>query len=328
MDVDECESNPCQNGATCEDGINAYFCTCPDPEPGKLPWGGTDCGTQLTGCLEHQCQHDATCTPHLEHDQHAYTCTCSSGFAGDRCDTPTTFSFSMESFVLVEVPEVTRNRRDITVDSGSPSVRLRFRTTLPDLVLFYRGSAEHFVCLELVRGALTARAESGALKMEVSLLDPVNDGHWHDALVTVDEKLTLIREDSADDNDDYGGDQMPKRAEDSGQNQLLFFHPEGLQQVFVGGVPLALHNNTVSMRGFLGCMEDLLVDSQPILPQNLLSDLGLDVEIGCNKTDWCQEDPCSLQGHCVDLWMDYRCDCQRPFYGNVCSEGMSSGPTT
>lgn len=27
--INECASTPCQNGGTCEDGINAYTCTCP-----------------------------------------------------------------------------------------------------------------------------------------------------------------------------------------------------------------------------------------------------------------------------------------------------------
>ena len=27
-DVNECESDPCQNGATCVDGINSYTCEC------------------------------------------------------------------------------------------------------------------------------------------------------------------------------------------------------------------------------------------------------------------------------------------------------------
>ena len=28
-DIDECASDPCQNGGTCTDGINGYLCTCP-----------------------------------------------------------------------------------------------------------------------------------------------------------------------------------------------------------------------------------------------------------------------------------------------------------
>ncbi|MCP3668384.1 MAG: calcium-binding EGF-like domain-containing protein [Gammaproteobacteria bacterium] len=27
-DIDECQSNPCQNGATCNDQIDQYNCTC------------------------------------------------------------------------------------------------------------------------------------------------------------------------------------------------------------------------------------------------------------------------------------------------------------
>ena len=42
IDIDECDSDPCQNGATCNDGVNGYTCTnCPagstgpDCETGK-----------------------------------------------------------------------------------------------------------------------------------------------------------------------------------------------------------------------------------------------------------------------------------------------------
>ena len=29
LDIDECESNPCKNGASCVDGIGSYTCNCP-----------------------------------------------------------------------------------------------------------------------------------------------------------------------------------------------------------------------------------------------------------------------------------------------------------
>ena len=37
VDIDECDSNPCQNGGTCNDGINSYTCDC---IPG---FNGTNC---------------------------------------------------------------------------------------------------------------------------------------------------------------------------------------------------------------------------------------------------------------------------------------------
>jgi hypothetical protein len=39
--LDECASNPCQNGGTCADGIASYTCTCP------AGWAGTNCQQQV-----------------------------------------------------------------------------------------------------------------------------------------------------------------------------------------------------------------------------------------------------------------------------------------
>ena len=37
LDINDCEGNPCQNGASCFDGVNGYVCTC-------LPgYEGTNC---------------------------------------------------------------------------------------------------------------------------------------------------------------------------------------------------------------------------------------------------------------------------------------------
>ena len=38
-DIDECASSPCLNGATCEDEVNYYTCTCDDG------YTGTHCET-------------------------------------------------------------------------------------------------------------------------------------------------------------------------------------------------------------------------------------------------------------------------------------------
>ena len=39
IDIDECDSNPCRNGATCADDVNQYSCICVDG------YSGTHCET-------------------------------------------------------------------------------------------------------------------------------------------------------------------------------------------------------------------------------------------------------------------------------------------
>ena len=43
-DIDECDSDPCKNGANCTDGVNNYTCTC------MAGYGGPNCSI---GKLDH-----------------------------------------------------------------------------------------------------------------------------------------------------------------------------------------------------------------------------------------------------------------------------------
>jgi len=38
-DIDDCSSNPCQNGGSCTDAVNGYTCSC------VVPYTGTNCET-------------------------------------------------------------------------------------------------------------------------------------------------------------------------------------------------------------------------------------------------------------------------------------------
>ena len=42
VDVNECHSNPCANGATCVDGVHQYSCSC------AAGYTGSDCKTGIT----------------------------------------------------------------------------------------------------------------------------------------------------------------------------------------------------------------------------------------------------------------------------------------
>ena len=45
VDIDECESDPCQNNATCTDLPSGYLCQCPQG------WYGTHCNSDVNLCL-------------------------------------------------------------------------------------------------------------------------------------------------------------------------------------------------------------------------------------------------------------------------------------
>ncbi len=55
INIDECESNPCQNGATCVDEINRYQCVC------HSGYEGNDCEVDVAECGENPCQNGGLC---------------------------------------------------------------------------------------------------------------------------------------------------------------------------------------------------------------------------------------------------------------------------
>uniref|UniRef100_A0AAV2IWP0 CRUMBS n=1 Tax=Knipowitschia caucasica TaxID=637954 RepID=A0AAV2IWP0_KNICA len=317
VNINECESQPCLNGGWCEDGRASYTCHCPDPEPGELPWGGQLCHIRLHGCVQHQCQNEAICSPWLRGDEHGHTCLCQHGFYDEHCSTRTTFSFSTPGLIHLEVPLLERERREVNhLSHYGFGVQLRFRTTLPNMLLFFRGDEENHLFLEIVNGGLYAKALSEDADLDVTFSGLVSDGDWRDAHVILDDQgLVLIVKGPGCDRDGC-------KVIDDGADEPHFEPASVFSHVYVGGVLNKLLDTTVSKTPFIGCMEDLMIDSKAILPQNLPDDQA--VELGCSKTLWCEPDPCSAHGQCVDMWTSYYCDCHRPFYGDSCSEGNAT----
>ncbi|XP_060928141.1 protein crumbs homolog 1-like [Limanda limanda] len=317
VDINECDSNPCQNGATCEDAANSYRCHCPITEPDQEPLGGRDCDVRLVGCQHHQCQHNAGCDPMLTDDgEHSYTCMCPSGWTGERCNTSTTFSFNSEGYIHMQLPiSANRTRREVHGRDHGIHMQLRFKSTLPDMVLYYRGIKERFFSLEIISGSLQARVKSGKV-MQAIYPGPVNDGEWYQVSVTMDERLVLTVKGL--------GCEEGCQVKNEGHNHLIFLQPSSFQQLYVGGAPQEYLRHTSSGRGFIGCMEDLHVDHKLLLPQDLIREENKGLEMGCTKRDWCHEDPCMERGQCVDMWVRARCQCDRPYYGESCEEEYPS----
>uniref|UniRef100_A0A3B4AQ58 Sushi, nidogen and EGF-like domain-containing protein 1 n=1 Tax=Periophthalmus magnuspinnatus TaxID=409849 RepID=A0A3B4AQ58_9GOBI len=76
IDVNECASNPCQNGGTCEDLINSFVCQC-------LPgYTGIHCETDIDECKEKPCFNNAQCVQGVG----SFTCMCEPGYTGLLCE--------------------------------------------------------------------------------------------------------------------------------------------------------------------------------------------------------------------------------------------------
>ncbi|NWI93638.1 CRUM1 protein, partial [Pitta sordida] len=310
VNINECEEGPCQNGAVCEDGIADYSCHCAPGQDGTV-WGGKNCSVKLTGCQTHNCQNEALCIPTYQAESHGHLCQCQPGFHDATCSTPTTFSFTSRGYLLLELPGSNESRRD-TGGEQLLSMSLRFRTTLPSAVLFYRGHEAEYLFLELLEGFLHAelRREDVGYPLLLEGLR-VDDGQWHKVEVDVHSAVQLkLWHDSCE----------------AGVCLLSTTIPPGtapstpaFSSLYIGGAEEPLANNTGSQQGFVGCLQDFQVDAGAVLPLDLRLGESSVVQPGCERTEWCLSQPCLHGGLCVDLWATFSCDCARPYGGPACS---------
>ncbi|XP_068081387.1 cubilin [Anabrus simplex] len=80
LKANECSSNPCRNGGTCEDSYDSFICRCPPN------WEGTLCDTDVNECARFAgtdlgCQNGATCI----NKPGTYECSCATGWFGIHC---------------------------------------------------------------------------------------------------------------------------------------------------------------------------------------------------------------------------------------------------
>ncbi|XP_025830978.1 protein jagged-1b [Agrilus planipennis] len=73
--INDCKKNPCENGGTCVDKINAFQCIC------KEGWEGALCNINTDDCNPNPCHNNGTCTDRVAD----FECECRNGWKGKTC---------------------------------------------------------------------------------------------------------------------------------------------------------------------------------------------------------------------------------------------------
>ncbi|XP_071342200.1 protein crumbs homolog 1 isoform X2 [Trachinotus anak] len=315
--INQCDISPCQNGGRCESHVGGYICHCLKQSHDGSLYGGVNCDVRLVGCEGHECQNQGSCSPFLLDGTHGYTCSCSAGYTGPLCKTPTTFSFERRGYLLLQSPLV-----DAEV---SCNITLSFKTVLPRAVLFQRYNRGLLLSLELEGGQLhltlrkevSAGAEAESPSHTLELPHNVTDGEWHSVEAVLGNWVLSLK--LLDDTGSCGSQSCHRVASVQSTLAGVVSHP---QNTFIGGVLQDSNgpNEASPLPAFIGCMRDVFVDWQLVVPEEWLSDSAVNVSPGCSHRDRCLDVPCQNSGQCVNLWQSYQCWCPRPYEGHDCEE--------
>ncbi|XP_064650303.1 protein crumbs-like [Lineus longissimus] len=306
IDIDECSepADPCQFGSTCTQKVADYDCACPSEFQGKK-YGGKNCTTELTGCVNNGCKNGAACVPFLVNEAqgvHNYTCTCTVGWAGHYCDVTTVASFNGTT----HWPVLNKNQ-------DSASVEIGFRTTLQNGILAFSGDpkniSDSFYTLELSQMKVTLSYKMPGKEKEQIIIDTaVNDAAWHHVkLVILNTSLSLTLENCGVTNC------TEERALTA---PLVLGGTTSLGQIAAPDLK-TFSQISSSVSNFIGCTRDIIVDSTKLVPSEYVAKVDHLIE-GCPRTEVCIPDPCNARGDCIDEWIEPRCSCRRPYFGVKC----------
>lgn len=292
VDIDECEKyKPCVHGK-CVDKKASYFCDC------ETNFGGKNCSVELRGCENNPCLNEGSCKPYLiNENQHRFNCTCPNGYHGHVCEKISTMSLSGKSLIMIN-----------TTREEGYDIQFRFKTTLGDGLLAVGKGLTYYI-LELSKGRLNLHSSLLNKWEGVFIGTNLNDSQWQRVFVAINSTHLVL---SANDEQTI----YPITFNDSYNSTYTSF-----PLTYIGGTPSNLKKLTHWQPSLVGCIEDVLVNGEWVLPPESKVVPWLtfqNVEVGCLREPQCYPNPCYSGGRCTDLWRDFSCTCERPYLGHTC----------
>ncbi|XP_055078833.1 agrin isoform X2 [Periophthalmus magnuspinnatus] len=272
--------------------------------PGTTRSLGKDRSHHITGkpCDSHPCLHGGTCE-----DQGAeFTCKCPAGRGGAVCEKVIKYflpSFGGESYLAFQTMSAYHTVR----------IAMEFRTSEMTGILLYNGQdgKKDFISLALVNGRVELRFNTGSGTGTLVSKVQVEQGRWHQLVVTRNRRNAMLSVDS----EDHVEGESPRGTDGLNLDTNLF----------IGGVPLDMKQDVKERTGvdtgLVGCIRLLDVNNRVLNLQENGGDSLFGSGVGECGNNPCVPNPCRNGAACqVKEAEMFHCRCTRGFWGPTCAD--------